>query len=340
MTDETIDRRAAASPNARALRPWGGALDLERYGLVYVWLALIVAFSLFVPNFFRVKTLQIILASQATQIVVTLAVVVALIGGEFDLSVANVVAVAGTAVVTLNTDYGWPIWLTIAVVILGAVAFGALNAFITVRLGVSSIITTLGSGTLLMGLLNGWAGSAPRGGVDQSFVDLTNFEILGAPLSIVVTFLIGVGFFYAVELTPAGRAFVFAGQNAEVARLAGVRVARLRAAALIWSSLLSAIAGILLVGITGASVPSVASGYLLPAFAGAFLGSTVIQPGRFNVIGVFVAIYFLVTGVTGLQLLGYTGWVNDVFYGASLVIAVVLTQLVSKGRGSLSPGGL
>ena len=190
-----------------------------------------------------------------------------------------------------------------------------------------------------MGLLTGWAGSAPRGGVDQGFIDLTNYSLLGAPLSIVITFVIGALFFYVVELTPAGRAFVFAGQNAEVARLAGVRVARLRAASLIAAALLAGIAGVLLVGITGASVPAVASGYLLPAFAGAFLGSTVIQPGRFNVVGVFVAIYFLVTGVTGLELLGYTGWVNDVFYGASLVVAVVLTQLVAKGRRSLSPGG-
>ena len=66
--------------------------------------------------------------------------------------------------------------------------------------------------------------------------------------------------------------------------------------------------------------------------AGAFLGSTVIRPGRFNVPGVFIAIYFLVTGVSGLQLLGYSGWVNDVFYGASLVAAVVVTQLAVNGR--------
>jgi ribose transport system permease protein len=332
MTDETIET-TRVFPVAQSPWHWGrGLLDVERYGLVYVWLLLIIAFSLFVPSFFRFRTFEIILGSQATQIVVTLGVVVALIGGEFDLSVANVVAVAGTAVVTLNTDYAWPVGWAILAVLAGAVAFGALNAFVTVRLGVASIITTLGSGTLLMGLLNGWAGSAPRGGVDQGFVALASYEILGAPLAIYATFGIGLIFYYILELTPVGRGFVFAGQNAEVARLAGIRVARLRAGSLVASAGLSAIAGILLVGITGASVPAVASGYLLPAFAGAFLGSTVIQPGRFNVLGVFVAIYFLVTGVTGLQLLGYTGWVNDVFYGASLVVAVVLTQLVARGR--------
>lgn len=316
------------------LTPLAGLLDIERFGLIYVWLLLIAGYSLFVPSFFSVSTFQIVLGSQATQIVITLAVVVALLGGEFDLSVANVMAVAATAVVTLNTDYAWPIGWTILAVIAAALAFGALNAFISVRIGVPSIITTLGSGTLLMGAANGWAGSAPRAGVDQRLIDLVSLDVLGAPLAIYVTFAIGIGIYYVLEHTPAGRAFVFSGQNAEVARLAGIRVARMRSASLIWSSLLSSVAGILLVGITGASVPAVASGYLLPAFAGAFLGSTVIRPGRFNVAGVFIAIYFLVTGVTGLQLLGYTGWVNDVFYGFSLVLAVVLTQLIAKSRRS------
>lgn len=324
---------AITEPRPR-LTPLAGLLDIERFGLIYVWLLLIAGYSLFVPSFFSVSTFQIVLGSQATQIVITLAVVVALLGGEFDLSVANVMAVAATAVVTLNTDYAWPIGWTILAVIAAALAFGALNAFISVRIGVPSIITTLGSGTLLMGAANGWAGSAPRAGVDQRLIDLVSLDVLGAPLAIYVTFAIGIGIYYVLEHTPAGRAFVFSGQNAEVARLAGIRVARMRSASLIWSSLLSSVAGILLVGITGASVPAVASGYLLPAFAGAFLGSTVIRPGRFNVAGVFIAIYFLVTGVTGLQLLGYTGWVNDVFYGFSLVLAVVLTQLIAKSRRS------
>ncbi len=334
MSHEAVPSLPAARPSRDLPRALAFLGDLERFGLVYVWLLLIIGCSLFVPSFFTLSTFQIVLGSQATQIVLTLAVVVALLGGEFDLSVANVMAVTATAVVTLNTDYGWPIGWTILAVVAAATAFGALNAFISVRIGVPSIITTLGSGTLLMGASNGWAGSAPRGGVDQRLVDLVSLDLYGLPLAIYATFAIGTALYYILEHTPVGRAFVFAGQNAEVARLAGIRVARMRAASLVWSAVLSAVAGILLVGITGASVPAVASGYLLPAFAGTFLGSTVIRPGRFNVVGVFVAIYFLVTGVTGLQLLGYTGWVNDVFYGASLVVAVVVTQLIAKSRAS------
>ncbi len=331
MTDQTItDAKGNAGPGAASAIL--GALDFERYGLIYVWVALIVLFSLTVPSFFLLSTFQIVLGSQATQIVVTLAVLLALAGGEFDLSVGNVLSVAATSTVMLNAELGLPILPTILLVLSASVLFGLLNAFIVVRLGVSSIVATLGTGTLLLGAANGWAGSAPRGGVSQGFVQLAGYPILGLPLAIYVTFAIGIVLYYVLEHTPFGRRFIFAGQSAEVARLAGLRVTRLRAVALTGSSFLAATAGVLLVGITGASVPAVAAAYLLPAFAGAFLGSTVIQPGRFNVPGVFIAIYFLVTGVTGLQLLGYSGWVNDLFYGASLVLAVVATRLLGRAR--------
>jgi ribose transport system permease protein len=72
---------------------------------------------------------------------------------------------------------------------------------------------------------------------------------------------------------------------------------------------------------------------LLPAFASAFLGMTVITPGRFNPWGAFIAVYFLLTGITGLELLGLTGWVEQVFYGASLVIAVLFSRVVGARIG-------
>jgi ribose transport system permease protein len=330
MTDKTLEPQDIDLPTIRPRRSWGAVFDFERLGLVYALILLVVAFSLVAPGFFRLSTLEVILGSQATQIVVTLAVVVALLGGEFDLSVANVVAVSGSAAAMLNVELGWPIGWVLAVVLVGAVLYGALNAFLVVRAGVSSIIATLGTGTLLYGACNGWAGNAPRGGLDEGFVNLASYTVAGLPLAIYVTYVIGLLVYYILEHTPLGRRFVFAGQSFEVARLSGVRVDRLRAGSLVFSALLSAVAGLLLVGITGAAMPSVASGYLLPAFAGAFLGSTVFRPGRFNVPGVFVAIYFLVSGVSGLQLLGYTGWVNDVFYGATLVVAVVATRLLAR----------
>jgi ribose transport system permease protein len=157
-------------------------------------------------------------------------------------------------------------------------------------------------------------------------------RIFGLPVSIYAAVVVCVLLYYVVEHTPWGRQLVFVGRGREVARLAGLRERRYRAVAMVAGALLAGLAGVLLVGITGATAPSVGDGYLLPAYAAAFLGSTAIRPGQFNVWGSFVAVYFLVTGVTGLQLLGYTGWVEDAFYGASLLVAVVATQVVVRFR--------
>ena len=70
--------------------------------------------------------------------------------------------------------------------------------------------------------------------------------------------------------------------------------------------------------------------YLLPVFASVFLGTAVIQPGRFNPIGTWTGIYFLTTGITGLEQLGLQTWVSNVFYGGVLVIAVTIATLLRR----------
>src|SRR5262249_13595324 len=124
------------------------------------------------------------------------------------------------------------------------------------------------------------------------------------------------------------------GRSREVARLAGIRVNRLRFGSYLAGGLLAAMAGIMVVGFGGGIEADTTGTLLLPAFAAAFLGAAVIEPGRFNVWGTVIAIYFLITGITGLELMGYSGWIEDAFYGGSLVVAVTVSRVLS-GRAKL-----
>ena len=92
-----------------------------------------------------------------------------------------------------------------------------------------------------------------------------------------------------------------------------------------------ALGGVLYAGTQGAADPVSGTSLLLPAFAAAFLGSTSVIPGRFNPWGSLVAVYFLVTGITGLVFLGVSSFVQDMFDGGALVLAVTLSQIV-RGR--------
>ena len=137
---------------------------------------------------------------------------------------------------------------------------------------------------------------------------------------------------YVLDLTPVGRRLLFVGNGAEVSRLSGISVGRLRWGALMLAGGGAGLAAVINVGIIGAADPTSSSGFLLPAYAAAFLGATTISPGRFNVPGTVITVFFLFTGFTGLQLLGVPAWVQQVFYGGALVIAVAFAQSAQTRR--------
>ena len=156
--------------------------------------------------------------------------------------------------------------------------------------------------------------------------------MLGLPLTFWYGVVVLGVFAYVLAFTPLGSHMRFVGSNHEVARLAGVRVQRIRLGAFVMAGLLCGIGGVLSAAALGGYDPNTSQNYLMPAFAAVFLGTAVIQPGRFNPIGAWIGVYFLATGILGLQLLGGTGWVANVFYGAVLVLAVAVSTYLSRRR--------
>ena len=304
----------------------------DRYALIGVWLILIAVFSFLLPDtFFTERNFRIIFGSQTILLVLTLGLVIALAVSEYDLSVGAVLSFGFQTTVILNVVVGLPIGWTVLIVMLAAILFGALNAMVIVFVGVHSIIATLASATLLTGIVQLISDNKIITGVSENLLAVTNTRLLGLPL--LSYYGLGFCFFiwYVLQHTPVGRYLYFVGQGTEVARLAGVNVKAVRVGALIATAVVAAVAGILLAGVRGSSTPENGAAWLLPAYAAAFLGATAVVPGRFNAWGSFVAVYFLVTGFTGLQLAGLSSWVQDVFYGGSLLIAVTLAHL-PRGR--------
>jgi ribose transport system permease protein len=155
-------------------------------------------------------------------------------------------------------------------------------------------------------------------------------RLFGIPLAFYYAILMAAVIWYVFGYTSVGRRLLFVGRGREVARLSGIQVDRVRFFSLLSSSLIAALAGILYAGTIGAADPNSGNTFLLPAFAAAFLGATAITPGRFNPVGSVVAVYFIVIGITGLTMLGIQSFVQNLFYGGALVLAVALSQLVRK----------
>jgi ribose transport system permease protein len=305
----------------------------QRLALPLAWGLVIVLFGVLEPDTFLTTTnFQTIFGSQAVLVVLTLALLIPLTAGDYDLSIASVLSLAAMIVALLNVDHSWPVgWAVLVALVAGAVT-GAIHGAVVVLLDLDPFIITLGSATFVSGVVLWISDSRTIGGISDNLVDpVIVHELLGIPLVFYYGLLLCIVLWYVFELTPVGRRLLFVGRGRNVARLSGVRVRRIRWGAFVASGAISALAGVLYAGTTGGADPSSGASFLLPAFAAAFLGATSIVPGRFNPWGSFIAVYFLVTGITGLQLLGVESFVQQLFYGGALIVAVVLSRLI-RGR--------
>ena len=304
----------------------------EEYGLIGAWIVLIVAFGLFAPTLFTWPPYASMFGLNAIIVVLTLGLIVPLTAGDFDLSVASTLTLSAMLVAMLNVKTGLPIALAVMIALAVGAIVGAINAFFILYFRIHSLMVTLGVGYFLNGVVLWVSGSSVVFGMSLTPLVKVVFstKLLGVSLQFWYALVLTILIWYVFEHTAAGRRLLFVGRGREVARLSGVKVDRVRATSLIASGLIAAFAGVLYTGMRGSADPNSGLAFLLPAFAAAFLGSTAIHPGRFNAWGAFVAVYFLSTGILGLNFLGADSFVQNLFYGGGLVVAVSISQLVRK----------
>jgi ribose transport system permease protein len=255
-----------------------------------------------------------------------------LTAGDYDLSVGATLTLSASTIGVLNVWYHMPILLVLLIVLGIGLAVGLLHSLFIVYFRVPSLVVTLGSTSLMSGIVQWMTDSSTIGGIDNSLIMATvGYRLFGVPYAFYYALAAALLIWYIFDYTPLGRRLLFVGRGREVARLNGIAVDRVRVGALVTSAVLSSFAGIIYAGILGSADPYSGLNYLLPAFAAAFLGATTIQPGRFNPWGTIVAVYFLATGITGLSMLGIPLWVTNVFNGAALILAVTISQ-ITRGR--------
>ena len=298
--------------------------------MIVVWTALIVVFGALKPDTFLTwSNFSSLLGSQAVLVVVTLGLIIPLTSNDFDVSIANVMTLSSMLIAVLNVLYHVPIGWCMLIALATGVLVGLVNGFFITVFRINSLIVTLGVGTFLHGVTLWISDSMTISGVAPVLVKYVIVtRVLGIPLEFYYAIFICVVVWYLFEYTAVGRRILFVGRGREVARLSGIRADRVRRGCLVASSFLGALAGVMYAGTIGAADPQSGLSYLLPAFAAAFLGATTIVPGRFNPWGATLSVYFLVTGIAGLTFLGIRTFVQELFYGGALVVAVTLSQLV------------
>ena len=339
--DIVSDAVATEAPDQRRVRrllsPAGVVAGLERYALV-VLLGLLIAFFALLPathdSFLTVANIRNVAANQTVIAIAALAALVPLIAGEFDVSVGAVLGMVSVAIAALTTRAGLPVPVALVLGIAMGAAVGAVNGFVVAYLRASSFIITLGMATLVGGLVSLYTKNQVILGVPQSVVNFGTLNWLGVPRVVWLLAAVALVVGWLLLHTVFGRQLLSVGANQRAARLVGIPVERVVMLSFVLAGALAGVAGALLLARTGSGNPQVGSGYTLSALAAAFLGSTTIRPGRFNVPGTLVGVFFVAVSVNGLTLAGAADWVDPVFNGAAVVIAVAASTVLAHRRGT------
>ena len=316
-------------------------LGLDRFSGLYIWALFILVFSLWVPGlFFTAATAHTIASEQAIDGFLAIAVLLALVTGTYDLSVGAVANLSTIVVTWLQVTEHFNVWLAIVVAVAASCVIGVVNGFVVVRLRVNSFIATLGMGTILAAVQSIVSGNTqPIPPINSVWSDLTQINVGGFQIVFVYLVILGLITWWLLDYTPAGRYMHAVGGNPDAARLSGVKVGYWVWLSLIGSAAISGVAGVLYGSQSGPSL-TYGPGLLLPAFAAVFLGSTQFKPGRFNVWGTLLSIYVLATGVQGLEYVTGVQWLNDMFNGIALILAVAFAlwrQDAAKGPRRRAP---
>ena len=283
-----------------------------------VAVALFIVASILVPNFFQPLTMLNLVTNSWAVIALGVGVSFLLVSGNFDLSVGGIVALSGVLAVwfaqspdganALSTGLGLPTWLAIICALMGALAIGGLNALFVVRLGVPSIIVTLGTMMLARGIAQVITqGSQRNTNLPADFGVLGNLTMFGTSvkLPVVLMVVLVVAAVFIEKKTVFGRLTYWIGENPVAAKLSGIDSGRHVTYLYLFSAAIAGSVGILLASEFKSGFSNRGTLMEFDALVIALLGGVAIAGGFGSVVGmVFGALILAVvtTAATGMVL--------------------------------------
>ncbi|MCB1438455.1 MAG: ABC transporter permease [Nitratireductor sp.] len=309
---------------------------LPVYGLVILTVFLILLFSMLLPKTFpTLLNLRAILSDKSIVALLSLAAMVPMAAGRIDLTVGYGIVIWHILAISLQTMFGIPWPLAVLIVLSLGALVGFFNGLLVEVAKIDSFIATLGTGTILYALALWHTGGRQVVGVlPDGFYALNGTFIFGLPITAYYLFAITIGMWLVLEYTPVGRYLYAIGANPRAAELNGIPTRKFVVGAFVTSGLMTALAGVLLASKLRIGQASVGLEFLLPALVGAFLGSTTIKPGRVNVWGTMIGVTILAVGISGIQQFGGSFWVEPMFNGVTLLVAIGIAGYAQRRKGA------
>ncbi len=329
ITDESV---AAALPMPMKERRSGkhiALLLLSRYGTLIGLGLMIIVFTIKAPyTFFTINNFSNILSQGSLTAIIAAGLTMTLVVGEFDLSIGYAASFAGLLVVGLIAQNGIPVLIGVPLILLIGAAIGTTNGLLVTKVRINAVIATLGVGTILTGIGFAYSAFPIAANVPPLFLQLSLGNLVfGIPNPIIIMIVVLATLWIVLNKTDLGQKMQAVGGNIEAARLSGLRVDRIKIFAFATAGVCAALTGTLLSSLLGSGTLAAADGYLLDAFAAVFLGSATLRDGEFHIVGTLVGVLVIAVGFNGLSIFGAPTFVQPIFKGGVLILAVGLSTL-------------
>jgi rhamnose transport system permease protein len=305
-------------------RPLRSALLSWEALLIAVAVAIFIINSFASPYFLDVWSLSDLTFNFTEKALIALAMALLIIAGEIDLSVAAIIALASTLMgMAVQIGFGTPALVVIGICV--GLACGIFNGLLVTRLGLPSIVVTIGTMSLFRGIAFIILGDQAYKGYPATFAFFGQGYVWWVVSFELALFLAAAVVYYVLlHRTNFGR-YVFAiGNNPVAAQFSGVRVDRIKLALFCLTGLMSGIAAVLITSRLGSTRPSIAQGYELEVITMVVLGGVSILGGSGSIAGVVLAALIMGLVTFGLGLLNVPGIVMSIFVGLLLILVIAL----------------
>lgn len=312
---------------------------LVQNGTFVALLALIVFFASMNPRFLSLSNAQTILLQIAELGLIALPLAFLVMSGTLDLSVGSVASLAAIVSAKVMVENDSP-WLGLASAVGVGLVAGALNGFLVAYLKMNALVITLGFLSVWGGMALFLTNGATISGLPDSFTALGTQMFGPVSLQIVILVLFTAAAWYLLNRMPIGRNILAIGGNSRAAHLMGIQVPRTRFLLFVLTSVSAALAGVLLSAKLHSATPSVGSGMEIQALTVVLLGGVALEGGAGRIGGVIAGLLFVGVLRNGLVILGVSQFLQTIFIGATLVVAVVLDgsmqQLLKRTWSSIA----
>ena len=300
----------------------------KRYGLLISFFVLSIGISLLTPNFLSPKNLLNILRQSTIVGIMAIGTTFVIIGGGFDISVGSTLALSAALALGLQGSMHWA--LAALAAILAGTLIGLINGFLAAKIHIVPMIATLGTSTIIRGLVYLYSGGYPINGQQPEFEVIGSGYLWGIPVPVIIMVVLVALFQFVLSKTQLGRFCCAVGGNKEATRLAGVPVDYYHIMTFVIGGLMAAISGVVYASRLSSATPLAGQNYDMDAIAAVVIGGTSVSGGEGTVLGAMIGVLLLTVVTNAFNLLGVPVFIQYVIKGLIILVVVGIDSYTKK----------